>query len=83
MSQEHRCIMPFIDESPEFVHGFECGKIWEVLRMGDELTNHPVHTENSAQLQMICDYYKVECEIKVDGYIPEWSLLTTKTKDHG
>lgn len=70
-------IMPFVDESPEFVNGFECGQIWEKLKNGGSLVGYTIHTENSAQMQMICDYYKVPCKINVHKSDPEWSELWT------
>jgi hypothetical protein len=56
--------MPFIDESHSFVHGFECGTIWQKLENKSRLRNYLIHLENSAQLQMICDYFEVKCFIK-------------------
>lgn len=69
--------MPFIDESEEFVHGFECGQVWEKLKSGGSLVGYLIHTENSAQIQMICDYYKVRCKIEVHKDDSTWSCLTT------
>lgn len=67
--------MPFIDESPSFVHGYECGMIAQMLKDGNSLIGYLCHTENSAQIQMICDLYNIKCNITV---IDEtWSELTT------
>jgi hypothetical protein len=67
-------IMPFVDETEAFCNGFECGQIWEKIKSGQEVTSYPVHLENSAQIQMICDLYLVKCEIVVTS--DEWGLLT-------
>lgn len=78
MSQEFHCIMEFIDESPSFVHGYECGTISEKLKIGNTLEKYLIHTENSAQIQMICDLYKIKCFITVID--DTWSELTTHEK---
>jgi hypothetical protein len=79
MSKE--LVMPFVDESIEFVCGFECGQIWEKLKNGNSFVGYTIHTENSAQVQMICDYYKVPCKIEVFKSDPTYSLLWTTAKD--
>lgn len=74
---ESNLIMPFVDESPEFVNGFECGQIWEKLKAGHSFCGYLIHTENSAQVQMICDYYAVPCNINVNKDDSTWSLFWT------
>lgn len=81
MIENFECVMEFIDESPSFVHGYECGTISQKLQSGSILVGYLMHTENSAQVQMICDLYKIKCFIKV---IDEtWSELSTNVKDDG
>lgn len=77
MKKDYGMLMPFIDESHEFVNGFECGQIWEKLKIGNTFCGYMVHTENSAQIQMICDYYVVPCKIMVNKDDPGWSLFWT------
>jgi hypothetical protein len=58
-------LMPFIEQSEIYVHGFEAGMIWQILERGEQILGRIIHLENSAQIQMICDYYKVKCKITV------------------
>lgn len=75
--QEFKPLMPFIDESESFVHGFECGQIWQKLQGGNSFVGYTIHTENSAQIQMICDHFKLPCKIMVWKSDPTYSLLWT------
>lgn len=70
-------VIDFIDDSINFVHGFECGLIWNKIENGIHLVGYMIHTENSAQVQGICDYFKVHCKIEVCKEPTGWSLLTT------
>lgn len=79
---EKNLLMPFIDESESFVLGFECGQIWDKLQFikeldmsGSRINNRPIHIENSAQIQAICDYFEVKCFITPLN--EEWASLTT------
>lgn len=56
MEDNYKLLMSFIDESDSFVHGFECGKIWEQMISGREI-NTMVHKSNMKQLEMICEYH--------------------------
>lgn len=78
MSDKTELLMEFIDESNSFVLGFECGMIWKLLRSKDKILKHPVHLENSAQIQMICDFYNVKCTITPTADI--WAELTVDYK---
>jgi hypothetical protein len=80
MKKEYGMVMEFIDPSPEFTNGFECGLIWQKLNDGNVLTGYTVHTENSAQIQMICDHFNVPCVIKPYKSDSSWAELST-TKD--
>lgn len=71
--------MPFIDESPSFVHGYECGTISQKLQDGNRLIKYLCHIENSAQIQMICDLYKIKCFITVID--DTWGYLTTHSNE--
>lgn len=61
MEKNYGLIMPFVDESESFVHGFECGIIWEKIKSSERLYEHLFHVENSAQVQMMCDAFEVKC----------------------
>jgi hypothetical protein len=77
MNKEYNCLMPFIDDSLSFVHGFECGQVWLKLEQGNSFVGYTVHTENSAQIQMMCDHFKVPCKIQVHKSDPTYSCLYT------
>lgn len=66
--------MPFIDASASFVHGFECGQIWEMIKSKREVEDYVFHSENIDQVHMICDHYKVGRVI--NHYDETWSYLT-------
>lgn len=66
--------MPFFDESESFVHGFECGKIWEKIEQGEVFDSHLIHTENIKQIELMCKTFNVDFEISVVN--ETWSYLT-------
>lgn len=51
---EYSLVLPFIDQSPEFCHGFECGEQYGRMKHGPRSPyTHTVHTENLGQLRAI------------------------------
>lgn len=48
---DHALVLPFIDQSPEFCHGFECGQQYARMCHGkDAAFTQTVHTENLGQI---------------------------------
>ena len=80
MTQQNILLMPFLDESPSFVHGFECGKLWQDLDAGKSFTDATVHNANVSQIKMMCEHFGYEYSLKDcgDGY---WHYLTCKPVD--
>lgn len=69
-------LMPFLDASETFTLGFECGQLWEKIQEGETFNNHPVHTKNKEQIELICRSFGVDPELV---YVNEdWSQLTIK-----
>lgn len=60
MEHQNICIMPFLNESKDFVLGFECGQIWDRLDKEEELILAIVHTENASQIKLMCEHYGYE-----------------------
>ena len=59
---ENELLMPFVDESKSFTHGFESGQIWEWAKNGTTFNNYVFHTVNKSQVEKILilhgyDYY--------------------------
>lgn len=46
-------LVPFTDQTPSFVNGFECGSVWEAL--GRDLAPPPmmIHAENQVVIALI------------------------------
>lgn len=70
----NKLLMPFIDESESFVHGFECGQIWEKMSEGQQLIAYLFHSENIDQVHLICEHFK--CEYVISPFDETWSYLT-------
>lgn len=70
-------LMPFFDESESFVHGFECGKIWQLIEDGESVEKYLIHTENKKQIELICSTFGLISNI--EEYDETWSYLTIKS----
>lgn len=66
-------LMPFVDQSENFVHGFECGQLWLRMEQGFTFDNYVFHTENLKQVEMMCMRFHYTHRIdKIDDC---WSSL--------
>lgn len=73
MSKDNALLMPFEDESPSFVNGFEIGQMWEKMNRTEDFDGYLFHTENKKQVEMMCKRFHFSCRIyKVDE---TWSSL--------
>jgi hypothetical protein len=77
MTNENVLLMPFFDESENFVYGFECGRIWQIIESGECLKKYLIHTENKKQIELMCRTFVLECEIEI--YDETWAYLTIKS----
>lgn len=66
-------LMPFIIDSRDFVHGFECGQIWEKMNKNEKFDNYVFHTENAAQIEMMCRRHQYK--YRIDKIDDTWSSL--------
>ena len=58
-------LMPFLDKSESFVHGFECGKIWQLIEEGDTIERYLIHVVNIEQIELMCKTFELKCEIDI------------------
>jgi len=52
-----KLLMSFIDETPSFCLGFECGQLWSHLAKNPDLDNYIFHTKNREQVKLICEHF--------------------------
>lgn len=62
---EDELIMPFYDESESFALGVEIGRLDTLIRMNVPVINYLVHSENSAQIQTMCDVHGKKCLLTI------------------
>jgi len=79
--KQSKLLMPFIDESPAFTHGFECGQVWEQLRYGKKFKHYLFHSSNIEQMHSICEHFK--CRYDIIPYNEDWSHLTVDVNPAG
>ncbi len=46
----HTCLLPFDTDDPEFVRGFEAGRLWALLRVTEDVVVETVHASNSEMM---------------------------------
>lgn len=74
--KEFNIVMPFDDQSHSFAHGFECGQIWEKMKLTEKFESHLFHTQNKKQVENMCKRFHYTCKIEtIDEY---WSRLTAE-----
>ena len=71
-------LMPFVDQSKSFTHGFECGQIWEWAKAGKPFDNYVFHSCNEYQVKRILKLYGYDYRIELidDG----WSTIFGSNK---
>lgn len=73
---EGKMLMPFKDLSESFVHGFECGQIWEKMVGNQSFDAYLFHVKNRKQVEMICQRFQYE--FKIEQLNEEWCTLSGK-----
>ena len=58
-------LMPFIDESENFVLGFEVGQIWTKMERNEKLENYLFHFKNTKQVELMCKRFLYLYEIEI------------------
>ena len=65
---DYDLIMAFIDETKSFVHGFECGRLWEWMTEGKDFDNYLIHSKNNKQVKKMLKIYEYDYRIeKIDN----------------
>ncbi len=62
---DYRLILPFTDQSPSFVAGFECGQLWQLMRTG-AYSIEPEQAfmrSNEDVIRMMCGHFGYAHEI--------------------
>lgn len=79
MEDEYKLLMPFLDESESFCHGYECGKIMEQMKT-KQVIYTSIHEANIKQIEMIAELqnYYVEFKLIGDG----WANFNATPKDN-
>lgn len=67
-------LMPFINGSHEFVHGFEIGQLWEMIKECKAIQSRPVHKSNEDQIRLMCE--TMGCDYTLEPLDETWSTLT-------
>ncbi len=62
---KYEILMPFVDESESFTHGFECGQIWEWAKAGKIFDNYISHSTNKIQIEKILALYGYDYSIEL------------------
>lgn len=83
-ADEFRCLVPFPDETPSFVHGFEAGCIWERMNKGEQqiggIYEIALHTKNIEVFNRMAAAQGYDIEIEPPGVHPSdnpvWSIVT-------
>ena len=70
---ELEILMPFVDESKSFTHGFECGQIWEWAQNGKVFDNYLFHSKNKIQVNRILKIYSYDFRIELIDTL--WSSI--------
>jgi hypothetical protein len=67
---EYSLAMPFVDQSPSFAHGFECGQLWEQMKRGETIEGELINAQNREQVEKMCRRFRYEYIIgdSADGW---------------
>lgn len=77
---DFKCLVPFPDESPSFVYGFESGMIWQRME-SDETeieTNVPLHYENRKVFERMASARGYDVEINKHDECWAYFVFTKK-----
>lgn len=60
-----KLVMPFLDESANFAHGFECGQVWWAMERGEFEIDGMFHALNYQQFVLMS---KIHCYKITDAH---------------
>lgn len=76
MNKGYGLLMPFKDESHQFTYGFECGQMWEQLKMNKKFDHYLFHIKNKEQVEMMCRRFHYS--FLVETIDDTWCYLTAE-----
>lgn len=71
-------IMPFLNESPDYCHGVECGQAWVRMEQGYVFDNYSIHAVNVEQFKLMCDVF--DYEYKFQELDETWAAFWAKKR---
>ena len=80
-SEEYGLIMKFLDQSPSFCYGFECGQLWHALTRCESVHDYLAHTDNKVQLELILKRFLYKYTITPayeDPRFNDWILINAE-----
>jgi len=51
----HACLLPFDTDDPEFARGFEAGRLWAILRSGDDEVVQCIDASNAEMAMRLAE----------------------------
>lgn len=51
----HACLLPFDTDDPEFARGFEAGRLWALLRAGDDEVVQCIDASNAEMAMRLAE----------------------------
>lgn len=51
----HACLLPFDTDDPEFARGFEAGRLWALLRTGDDEVVQCIDASNAEMAMRLAE----------------------------
>lgn len=73
--KENVLLCSIINDSPDFISGFECGQIWEVMGLGNELKSRPVRPISIEQIRLTCEAFGRT--LIVEHEQEDWVIIST------
>jgi hypothetical protein len=63
-------VLPFVDQSSSFAHGFECGQLYQQMTDGKSIEGEQISEESREQVEKICKrfLYQYDIGISVNGW---------------
>lgn len=55
MDAGHSPLLYFTNETPDFSHGFECGRVWGILMSMDDAFDCEIHCSNAEMMLRIAE----------------------------
>lgn len=65
--------LEFVDQSENFAYGFECGRIWEMIKSGETISNMVCNVANVLLIHRMCQMFN--CDYTIDPIADDWIHL--------